>query len=295
MVGTCAHDVNVVTLMMIDCYRSLQGSESSPFISRLSEMQLCVQALPSGRECGVNFCSCADNVSPHIAETHCESSMHVYNPPKGLSLQSVIDSHPKYRDGNLLALHIKVRATNCRTMSDVTVTKAGDGSVEIRFDGTDKYYLYSRGDSDVNPDTFAGDRIVTRQQIERSLSTEKDKLGSAAPAIEVMLIDFVDEEDNMSNWAYLTTDAMRFIVDEGVRVVVVNTPSVDREVDGGCVSNHKVVFERPAGLVVELAQLSHLQGPGYGLVSLRAAPHSDYLDCGPCYLGFEFFPSMLTS
>lgn len=279
---------------MIDCYRSLQGSDSSPFISRLSEMKLCVQALPSGHECGVNFCSCADNVSPHIIETHCESSLHVHNPPKGLSLQSVLDSRPEYSDGSLLALHIKVRATSCRVMSDVTVTKADDGSVEIRFDDTDKYYLYSSGDGDVNPAMFAGDRVVTRQQIERSWSTEKGKLVSTAPAIEVLLIDIVDEEDNMSNWAYLTTDAMRFIVDEGVRVVVVNTPSVDREVDGGWVVNHKVIFERPTGLVVELAQLSRLQGPGYGLVSLRATPHADYPDCGPCHLSFEFLPSTST-
>ena len=278
---------------MIDCYRHLQDSDHCPFITPLSNLTLCVQAHSNGQECGVNFCTCADNISPHIRETHCESSLHVYNPPKGLTLQAVLTSRPEYNNiGGLMGLHIKVEATKCKDLlSDVVVSRrVEDGSYEIRFQDTDKYYLYSSVDEGIAPDIFMTDRFVSRNQIERAIIMEKDNYASHghAPSIEVLLIDILDEEGTMSNWAYLSTDAMRFIVDEGVQVVVVNTPSVDREVDGGCVSNHKAVFERPEGLVVELAQLSRLQRCGYGRVSLQITPHPTYLDCGPCHLSFEF-------
>ena len=109
---------------------------------------------------------------------------------------------------------------------------------------------------------------------------------SKGGGFKVLLIDLLGEEDCMANWAYLTNEAMKYIVQElGVEVVVVNTASVDRESDGGFVPNHKIIFENRHHLVIELAKLSQLDA-SLGSVMLNIEPHDTYADCGPSKLQF---------
>lgn len=50
-----------------------------------------------------------------------------------------------------------------------------------------------------------------------------------------------------ANPVYLTNDAMQWIRDQGVRHLLVDIPSVDREEDGGNLSNHRLFWDLAVG------------------------------------------------
>eukprot|EP00600_Ochromonadales_sp_CCMP1393_P014109 CAMPEP_0175007712 /NCGR_PEP_ID=MMETSP0005-20121125/6576_1 /TAXON_ID=420556 /ORGANISM="Ochromonas sp., Strain CCMP1393" /LENGTH=248 /DNA_ID=CAMNT_0016263209 /DNA_START=126 /DNA_END=872 /DNA_ORIENTATION=- len=240
---------------------------------------------------GVNFSSNPENLSPHITQTHCESSLHVYCREIGTSLMDILHEKKELREP-LSACFIRVvpiLAEGC------TVHRHCDGICELRM-GSDKYSLGFSSDQDVQGQLFTSDRVVTKEILINAFAALDfhAHFGTKKEATNVLLIDIVGEEDCMSNWAYLTNDAVKYIVEEiGFQVVILNTASIDRENDGGMVPNHKIVFSARCNLVVELAKLSHLERAGTGTVMLNIQPHDTYSDCGQCLLEFAAHPLSL--
>lgn len=260
---------------MNNCHR-LINSAATPFIPESLSLSLTVSATPDGSCRGVNFTNSADNISPHIHQTHCESALHVYCKDIKSSLSDILLSKPSLTS-KLEALHIKVQPTGLSTQ--VLHVSCQESVYKVAF-GADSYSIFS--EKPVASETFAAERVVLRSNVEEAVA----RCGARRP-FKVLLIDLLGEEDCMKDWAFLSNEATEYIVHElGVEVVVLNTPSIDRESDGGYVPNHKIVFENRSNLVVELALLSHLQEQ-YGSVLLNIEPHDTYADCGACGLQFS--------
>lgn len=260
--------------MMINCHREIKSNET-PFIPEALSLSLRVTETQSGAYRGVNFTNSQDNISPHIHQTHCESSLHVFCKDVESSLSDILNGKPELRN-ELDCLHIKVRAT---TLCDhVLHVECQDDVYKVNFN-LDSYSVYS--ETPVSAESFAAERVIFREEVEAAVA----RCGVKRP-FKVLLIDVVGEENCMKDWAFLSNEATNYIVHElGAEVVVLNTPSIDRESDGGFVPNHKIVFENRNNLVVELASLSHLQEQ-YGRVLLNVTPHDTYADCGACSLQF---------
>jgi hypothetical protein len=285
---------------MLDCYRSLEGSES-PFISQSSSLVLAVSKIKDECYRGVNFSTIAENVSPHIFQTHCESALHVYCREVASSLTEILQQND-FLTKELSSLHIKVSPTQLNP-SDVEIVDEGHNVFTMKFRGKDSYTLYS--ESKVTEENFATDRVVTCEELQAAVAqvigdspiTCRSSFGK--DEFKVLLIDIVGFENCMTNWPYLSNTALQYIKDSfsSLQVVVLNTASIDRENDGGYVPNHKMHFSgdglngggKPGtNLVVELAHLEHLGQPGVGVSVLNITPHDTYQDCGPCRLQFKY-------
>ena len=270
--------LNVAQQNMINCHRDL--IQPSPFVSQDVTLSLKVVETENKGFQGVNFHTEPINISPHISQTHCESALHVYCRDVASSLSDILNSNSEL-SSELSALHIKVQSSICSEMTR-SYFNIESGVTICRLD-QDSYSIYTTATQNQN-DILINDKIVTKLSVYNAL---KDIEKSMLHNVRVLLLDIIGEEDCMQNWAYMSNEAAEFIVKElGIGIIVLNTASIDREADGGCVTNHKAVFERRNNLIVELAKLSHLQ-PGYGTVLLNITPHNTYADCGSCRIQFK--------
>lgn len=281
------------------CHRKLDATTGNPFISATETLTLKISPSADGGWSGVNFTTNPNDVSPHILQTHCECAMHIYPPAIAQPLSEVLSKGAEDLLGELPAMHIKVQPVSALSVKTIVSVTADDSDVfDICF-GSDHYFVRSREPGDVLTEAmFATDRVVTKGIIESALLEARKSMSDldmttralfgtmfAAP---VLLVDMVGEGNQMNNWAYLTNTAVEYLVEEcGVRVLVVNTASVDRENDGGFVPNHKAVFRNRSNLVIELADLSSVaDNEVAGKAVLNVEPHNIYQDCGASKLEF---------
>ncbi|MBL8270011.1 cyclase family protein [Steroidobacter sp.] len=83
---------------------------------------------------------------------------------------------------------------------------------------------------------------------------------------------------------YFTTDAMRYVVEQGIDTLVVDLPSIDRAQDGGHLAAHRIFWGMPAGstsaetvtrpraTITELAYIDSAVSDGAYLLNLQVAP-----------------------
>jgi len=268
------HQAKIFHQEMLKCYRELV--DKSPFIPKDLVLSISVEKVGDESYKGVNFANTVENISPHISQTHCECALHVYCREVASSLSDTLAAKDELTR-SLPALHIKVAPVAAAGL--IASTSTSDGVHKAHF-GTDSYSILSG--KEVTTDTFATDRIITLSAVQAAVGQHSES------NFKVLLIDLIGEEEVMGNWAFLTNEAMSYIINDlGVEVVVVNTASVDRESDGGFVPNHKIIFENRHHLVIELAQLSHLEHGQLGIVLLNIEPHNTYADCGSSKLEFQ--------
>jgi kynurenine formamidase len=89
------------------------------------------------------------------------------------------------------------------------------------------------------------DELITRKAIENALQ----KVGNAA-----LIIRTLPNDESKKTRAYLenippffSTEAMRFMVEKGVRHLLVDLPSIDRTFDEGKLSNHRIFWNVEQG------------------------------------------------
>lgn len=90
-----------------------------------------------------------------------------------------------------------------------------------------------------------GDRLITAAQIAKALLGRRE----AVPALIIRTLP--NTEDKLSfqysstNPAYLEAEAMKLIVAAGIEHLMIDTPSVDREEDGGELIGHHIFWNYP--------------------------------------------------
>ena len=126
------------------------------------------------------------------------------------------------------------------------------------------------------------DRVITRRQLERY---------DQSPSADALIIRTKpNDESKLSRQyvdeipPYLTTEAMRFIVERDLRHLIVDLPSIDRLHDEGRLSNHRIFWNVDAGsfdvsgstrLTSTITELSYIPDhidDGLYLLNLQIAP-----------------------
>ena len=98
-----------------------------------------------------------------------------------------------------------------------------------------------------NPELNDEDLVVTKQQLERKLKNVEPSF------LEALIIRTLpnSEEKKLRNYiqepsSFFTIEAMSYIVELGIKHLLVDTPSVDRLFDDGILSAHNIFWETKA-------------------------------------------------
>jgi len=85
-----------------------------------------------------------------------------------------------------------------------------------------------------------GDQIITAKELRKQCKNDIPE------ALVIRTLPNTDEKKTMdysgSNPPYLSTEAMEYIVENGVQHLFLDLPSVDKEDDGGKVQNHRIFW-----------------------------------------------------
>jgi arylformamidase len=149
----------------------------------------------------------------------------------------------------------------------------------------------------VQPDE--SDQIITRKSLEASLQNLAGRESAAAKAsgnfgaafLESLIVRVLPNNQAKLTQTYLenippyfSTEAMRFIVESGVRHLLVDLPSIDRLFDEGKLSNHRIFWRVPphsfeadenarsAATITELIFVPNAVEDGRYLLNLQIAP-----------------------
>ena len=119
------------------------------------------------------------------------------------------------------------------------------------------------------------DTIISKEQIDAALG----KISPEALIIRTMPneIDKLTKNYSGQNSTYLTQDAMRFIVSKNIQHLLIDLPSVDRELDGGKLNAHHIFWNYPASkdskkTITEFIFVSNKVADGSYLLNLTIAP-----------------------
>ncbi|MBX2969173.1 MAG: cyclase family protein [Cyclobacteriaceae bacterium] len=126
-----------------------------------------------------------------------------------------------------------------------------------------------------------GDFIITREMIAEKISHEVQAL------IIRTLPNSTDKrlrQYSGTNPPYLAEDAAAFVADRGIQHLVLDLPSVDKEVDGGRLAAHKAFWKFPHSIrtgctITELAYIDNAIADGLYLLNLQIT--SLELDASP--------------
>jgi kynurenine formamidase len=92
----------------------------------------------------------------------------------------------------------------------------------------------------VQPELQGEDRVITKNQIEMALK------GSILDAIIIRTLPNLDKKKSLkysnTNPAYLSEEAARFICESGIKHLLIDLPSVDKEQDEGKLLAHKAFW-----------------------------------------------------
>jgi arylformamidase len=129
----------------------------------------------------------------------------------------------------------------------------------------------------INPETFAnGDNVITTNQI-KSLSFENEIeaiIIRTTPNSEIKLT----KDWSGSNPPYIQHEAMKFLVENGIKHFLIDTPSVDREEDEGKLLAHKTFWNYPSeniyteNTITEMIYVANEIKDGIYLLNIQTLP-----------------------
>jgi arylformamidase len=93
-----------------------------------------------------------------------------------------------------------------------------------------------------------GDLIITKQLIASQLQTFSNKIETLLIRTQPNHNTKLTQNYSGTNPAYFTTEAMQYIVSLEVKHLIVDLPSVDKEVDGGQLAAHHTFWNYPTAI-----------------------------------------------
>lgn len=134
----------------------------------------------------------------------------------------------------------------------------------------------------VTPTDLNGDQVVTKDCIPSGVKLPKAVVIRTLPNAENKLTTTWDN----SNPPYLDPEFTRELVNQGVEHLLIDLPSVDREVDGGVLASHRVFFQLEEGqdprgnaTITEFVFVPNSASDGFYALNLQVAPLD--LDASP--------------
>lgn len=125
----------------------------------------------------------------------------------------------------------------------------------------------------VQPDNMEGDYVITKAHL--------SLLNSKVDALIIRTLpnsdDKISKQYTGSNPAYLTEEAALFIHDSGIKHILIDTPSVDKEDDGGKLLAHKAFWgfhskKRHSSTITEMIYVPTEIKDGLFLLNLQFLP-----------------------
>ncbi len=127
----------------------------------------------------------------------------------------------------------------------------------------------------VAPENDMEDKIISKKQIQFALGNKK------RDAIILRTIpntrDKFSRQYSHTNWPYLKEDAVKFLVSKGVKHLLIDLPSIDKEKDGGELLGHNAFWNTKGKLrldatITEFIYVSNKIEDGEYFLNLQIAP-----------------------
>lgn len=127
----------------------------------------------------------------------------------------------------------------------------------------------------VAPEKLMDDTVISKKQLQFALGNKKRD----AIVIRTIpnLMDKLSYQYSHTNWTYLQEDAVKFLVKRGIKHLLIDLPSVDREDDGGELRAHKAFWNFDGKLrknctITELIYVPNQVEDGKYFLNLQIAP-----------------------
>lgn len=138
-----------------------------------------------------------------------------------------------------------------------------------------KQFFFTAELISVAAETYLKDTIISKQQIELLIKNKTPE----ALIVRTMpnTKDKKKRQYSNTNWTYFTEEAMVFIREKGIKHLLVDLPSVDREYDGGKLLAHKAFWnfdgdKRLDCTITEFIYVSNKIEDGNYMLNLQIAP-----------------------
>lgn len=127
----------------------------------------------------------------------------------------------------------------------------------------------------VAPENFEEDAVISAKQLRFAIGNKQRE------AIVIRTIpnqkDKKTKQYSNTNWPYLTQDAIAYLVKKGVKHLLFDQPSVDREKDGGELRSHHTFWNtdgniRKDATITEFIYVSNKVDDGCYMLNLQIAP-----------------------
>ena len=127
----------------------------------------------------------------------------------------------------------------------------------------------------VAPENDGEDKIISKKQLQFALGNKK------RDAIVLRTIpntrDKFSRQYSHTNWPYLKADAVKFLVSKGVKHLLIDLPSIDKEKDGGELLGHNIFWNTKGKLrleatITEFIYVSNKIEDGEYFLNLQIAP-----------------------
>lgn len=138
-----------------------------------------------------------------------------------------------------------------------------------------KQFFYLAEVITVAPEKRGEDSVISAKQLQFAIGNKK------RDAIVVRTIPNTNDKKtrqySYTNWTYFQEDAIKLLVRKGVRHLLVDLPSVDREEDGGELRGHKAFWNyhgqlRKDATITEFIYVSNEIEDGMYLLNIQIAP-----------------------
>ena len=127
----------------------------------------------------------------------------------------------------------------------------------------------------VAPENYMDDSVISKKQLQFALGNKK------RDAVVIRTIPNTKEklthQYSHTNWAYLKEDVIELLVKKGVKHLLIDLPSVDREEDGGELKGHKKFWNvggklRKDCTITEFIYVPNKVADGTYFLNLQIAP-----------------------
>lgn len=127
----------------------------------------------------------------------------------------------------------------------------------------------------VAPEKRGEDYVISAKQLQFAIGNKKRE------ALVVRTMPNTNEKKNIqysnTNWTYLEEDAIKLLVKKGIKHLLVDLPSVDKEEDGGALKAHNAFWNtkgkiRKDATITELIYVSNKIEDGVYMLNLQIAP-----------------------
>jgi kynurenine formamidase len=127
----------------------------------------------------------------------------------------------------------------------------------------------------VAPEKYLKDTVISKKQLQFALGNKKRD----ALVIRTLpnMKDKLTKQYSKTNWTYLQEDAVAYLVSKGIKHLLIDLPSVDKEEDGGELKSHKAFWNFDGKLrkdctITEFIYVSNTVEDGEYMLNLQIAP-----------------------